>query len=218
MKATRVITGAICFKNASVLPKIETSNIVKPVMLPPGRARLVAQPTPMGSLAPGMTIGTERESCINMGMTRPPAARMASGFDEIRLAASAHTRSMWSAVHRSSNCAFAPRPPELCEFFPKCPDADAHFRVVLQIGHENPDAPHAFALRARRQRPRGRAAQQRDELAAFQSITLSARTRIDSGTVRPSAFAVLRLMTSSNFVGCSTGRLAGLAPLRILST
>jgi hypothetical protein len=28
----------------------------------------------------------------------------------------------------------------------------------------------------------------------------------------------LRLMTSSNLVGCSTGRSAGLAPLRILST
>ena len=26
------------------------------------------------------------------------------------------------------------------------------------------------------------------------------------GTVRPSAFAVLRSITSSNFVGCSTGR------------
>src|SRR5258706_15627026 len=35
---------------------------------------------------------------------------------------------------------------------------------------------------------------------------------------RPSVFAVLRLMTSSNFVGCSTGRSAGLAPVRILST
>src|SRR5205823_6673025 len=43
-------------------------------------------------------------------------------------------------------------------------------------------------------------------VAAVHSITLSARTRIDSGTVRPSAFAVLRLMTNSNFVGCSTGR------------
>jgi hypothetical protein len=36
--------------------------------------------------------------------------------------------------------------------------------------------------------------------------------------VRPSALAVLRLMTSSNFVGCSAGRSAGFAPLRILST
>ena len=50
------------------------------------------------------------------------------------------------------------------------------------------------------------------------SITLSARCRSDGGIVRPSAFAVLRLMTRSNFVGCSTGRSAGLAPLRILST
>src|SRR5438093_5417210 len=35
------------------------------------------------------------------------------------------------------------------------------------------------------------------------------------GIVSPSALAVLRLTTTSNFVGCSTGRSAGLAPLRI---
>jgi hypothetical protein len=50
------------------------------------------------------------------------------------------------------------------------------------------------------------------------SITSSARISIDCGTVRPSSLAVLRLMTSSNRVGCSTGRSAGLAPLRILPT
>jgi hypothetical protein len=33
------------------------------------------------------------------------------------------------------------------------------------------------------------------------------------GTVRPSDFAVLRLMTSSNLVGCTTGRSAGLGGL-----
>src|SRR6266481_2887416 len=48
------------------------------------------------------------------------------------------------------------------------------------------------------------------------SITTSARARIDGGTVRPSALAVLRLITSSNIVGCCTGRSAGLAPFRIL--
>src|ERR1700730_15199296 len=90
--------------------------------------------------------------------------------------------------------------------------------------NQHADPPHAIALlaapRARpKQRRRGRrTAQERDELAALHSITLSARTRIESGTVRPSAFAVLRLMTNSNLVGCSTGRSAGLAPLRILST
>ena len=30
--------------------------------------------------------------------------------------------------------------------------------------------------------------------------------------VSPSAFAVFRLITSSNFVGCSTGKSAGFAP------
>src|SRR5262249_52873623 len=50
------------------------------------------------------------------------------------------------------------------------------------------------------------------------SITWSALSSSVCGIVRPSTFAVLRLMTNSNFVGCSTGRSAGLAPLRILST
>src|SRR5262249_58214727 len=50
------------------------------------------------------------------------------------------------------------------------------------------------------------------------SITCSARASSDGGIVRPSALAVLRLMTSSNFVGCSMGRSAGFVPLRILLT
>src|SRR5262245_46413418 len=44
------------------------------------------------------------------------------------------------------------------------------------------------------------------------SITSSAIASSDGGTVRPSAFAVLRLMTSSNLVGCRIGRSASLAP------
>ena len=36
--------------------------------------------------------------------------------------------------------------------------------------------------------------------------------------VRPICFAVLRLMKNSNLVGCSTGKSAGFAPFRILST
>src|SRR4029079_17192425 len=50
------------------------------------------------------------------------------------------------------------------------------------------------------------------------SITSSARAISDGGTVRPRALAVLRLMTSSNFVGCSAGISAALAPCRILTT
>ena len=50
------------------------------------------------------------------------------------------------------------------------------------------------------------------------SITSSARTSSVGGISRPSAFAVIRLTASSNLVGCSTGRSAGFAPRRSLST
>jgi hypothetical protein len=49
-------------------------------------------------------------------------------------------------------------------------------------------------------------------------MTLSARASTLGGIVRPICLAVFKLITSSNFVGCSMGRSAGLAPLRILST
>ena len=49
-------------------------------------------------------------------------------------------------------------------------------------------------------------------------ITSSAWKRSAGGIVTPRAFAVLRLMTNSNFTGRSTGRSAGFVPLRILST
>jgi hypothetical protein len=49
-------------------------------------------------------------------------------------------------------------------------------------------------------------------------ITLSARASTFGGIVRPICLAVLRLITNSNFVGCSTGKSAGFLPFRILST
>src|SRR5262249_21453960 len=70
-------------------------------------------------------------------------------------------------------------------------------------------------LPARRERPRRRAAEQRDELAPPHSIPWSARASRDGGPSRPSALAVLRLIVSSYLVGCCTGRSAGFAPLRI---
>src|SRR5262249_38702814 len=51
--------------------------------------------------------------------------------------------------------------------------------------------------------------------APLHSITSSARNRNDSGIAIPSAFAVLRLTTNSNWVGCKTGRSIGLSPLRM---
>jgi len=52
-------------------------------------------------------------------------------------------------------------------------------------------------------------------IAAVYWITSSAVANSVSGMVRPSALAVLRLMTRSNLVGCSTGRSAGFSPFRM---
>ena len=85
---------------------------------------------------------------------------------------------------------------------------------------EEADHRHRRLLRARRERPRRRrAAKQGDELAAgSHSINSSARSKIASGIFSPIALAVVRLMTRSNLVGCSTGMSAGFAPRKILST
>jgi hypothetical protein len=61
---------------------------------------------------------------------------------------------------------------------------------------------------ARRERPRSRTAEQRDEFALFTRSPPSARASSLSGIFRPSLWAVLRLMTNSNLVGCMTGTAA----------
>jgi hypothetical protein len=72
--------------------------------------------------------------------------------------------------------------------------------------HQHANAPHHIGLCARRERPHRRAAEQRDERAPRHSITSSASASSRSGTSMPSAFAVLRLITNSNFVDiCSPG-------------
>src|SRR5262249_8232368 len=83
---------------------------------------------------------------------------------------------------------------------------------------EESDHRHRTLLCPHRARPRGCAAQKRDERAPLHlgghSITSSARPSSGSGNVIPSALAVLRLSMSSTLMDCWTGRSAGLSPLR----
>src|SRR5215471_10071587 len=88
---------------------------------------------------------------------------------------------------------------------------------------EKSDHRHRFLLCPRHERPNcRRAAEQRYERAPLHlrghSITSSAPARSIFGITRPRAFAVLRLITSSNFIGACTGRSAGLAPRRMRLT
>ena len=80
----------------------------------------------------------------------------------------------------------------------------SHFRC-------SPIATEMVSPRTRREGPLG-------DIAFGYSITSSATLRSLSGIVRPSALAVLRLIESSNVVGCSIGKSLGFAPLKILST
>jgi hypothetical protein len=84
--------------------------------------------------------------------------------------------------------------------------------------------------RSRRRQPRSAASEMTSLLGvkdqhqthgmrrSYYSITSSARTSNEGGTVRPSALAVFMLIMRTNLVGLCTGRSAGLVPLRILST
>src|SRR5262249_45262318 len=80
--------------------------------------------------------------------------------------------------------------------------------LARRSGAEITNRPQRWLLRADRDRPSRRAAEQGDELAPpDHSITSSARASSVAGTSRLSALAVLRLMTSSYLVGACTGRL-----------
>src|SRR5262245_28666860 len=82
-------------------------------------------------------------------------------------------------------------------------DASLPFSIGLRVGRQqHPNAPHLFwPLCACRERPHCRAAEKRDELAALHSITSSASVSRLSEILRPSVFAVFKLITSSNLVG-----------------
>src|SRR5262249_40544184 len=111
-------------------------------------------------------------------------------------------------------------PPRYCQSLQEGTDPSLIFGIIGCCGQKQSDTPYALAvLRAHRQRPRRRPAEQRYEVAPpDHSITSSASASSLSGIWRPSALAVLRLIFNSYLVGVCTGRSAGFSPLRIRST
>ena len=151
---------------------------MKPVALPPGRAKLSTKPAPTGSATTGNTIGTVRVACSNGPTVEAPWARMTSGASAANSAACLRMSAALAVAQRVSIRTLRPMvQPNCCQPLQERPDAGLKFRIVRGCGQEHADAPHPLALlRARRQRPRRRrAAEQRDELAPVHSITSSAR-------------------------------------------
>src|SRR6516165_11416585 len=171
----------------------------------------------MRSEALGVTIGIERVNSIRIGTTRAPEAKITSGLSSTRFAAAERTKSYVVAGPALVELGVdARRPTTFSQLLAEGAHARLHFRVYRRVRHQNSDPAHPLALlRARREGPRRRAAEQRDEVPPPHSITSSARCCKNHGTSSPSAFAVLRFMTRSNLVGCTTGKSPGLAPLSI---
>src|SRR6516165_10653792 len=198
--------------NSSIsLALSSTAMLVRPVILPPGRARLAMNPEPTGSPT----------YCHDNGYGRCCApdcnhCRRALCDDDIDIAVNKLSHNARVLVE----CSLRPANVD-GQVLPFDVAAPAHtITERAQRGMhqrqacENPDAPDLRLLRDRREWPSRCAADERDELASSHSKTSSARPDRGSGTVMPSALAVFRLIYNSTLVARWTGRSPGFSPLR----
>jgi len=83
--------------------------MVKPVRLPPGRAKLVTKPSPTTSPPPKKTIGIVEVALFAANIpAEPPPAAITSTWRLTRSAANAGSRSPWPSAHRYSIATFRP--------------------------------------------------------------------------------------------------------------
>jgi hypothetical protein len=75
MTATRVTLGAICLSSSSHFAVMPYSKRIRPVALPPGRARLLTKPAPTGSGTTANTMGTVRLAWRRGATDALPSAR-----------------------------------------------------------------------------------------------------------------------------------------------
>src|SRR5262245_3275353 len=185
-----------------------------PVTFPPGRARLTTKPLPTGSPTPTKAIGTPRAIGLNIssahvGECHRNVGRAREKFRQSRILCG------WSFHHCTCKVQVLTLPPaQLVKPVQQRGEPAARlsrFRSAHQ--HDDPAnisrPPPRCILRG--------GADKDDEIPAFHSITYSAWASSAGGILMPSAFAVLRLITSSNLVDSITGRSAGLDPFSIWS-
>ena len=154
-----------------------------------------------------------------IGAFAPPVATITATSRRTSSAAIVGSRSYSPSAQRKSIATFWPSTNSIAFR----PSRNAATRWAHGAGEALLDEPNdrhrRWLLCARRERPRRcRAAEQRDELAPYHSITSSASASNVGGTSSPRECAVLRLITNSNLVGCTTGSSAGFAPLRTRPT
>ena len=161
--ATRVTRGAISLSSSSHFPLKLYSNCMKPVTLPPGRARLSTKPAPTGSVTFTNTIGTVRVACCNAATIGRAVARMTSGASATSSAAYLRMRRHRRAPADIDPHVAAVGPAQLLQALQERRDAGC-VPDRPRPCHEHADAPHPLGLlRARRERPRCRRATENTE-------------------------------------------------------
>jgi hypothetical protein len=132
---------------------------------------------------------------------------------------------------RAARTAPAGMKPLLSELFLPCSGTHSPFGKPLSVGHnyrwlKGPPVKLTHGLAGPKTTPTAPTAAQLTFFhasgcaapMATHSMTSSARASRVAGISRPSAFAVLRLITSSNLVACITGRSERFSPLRMRPT
>src|SRR5262249_31611261 len=119
--------------SSSHFAPIAYSNAVNPVVLPPGRAKLLTKPAPTGSGAATKTTGTERVAPCNALTPTAPSASMTSGM-------SATNSAQWLPRTRGGG-AHQPRAP-----------------AVLRLPFSSLSGRHAASIESRCNGPQGTSA------------------------------------------------------------
>ena len=183
-----------------------------PVILPLGRARLETRPSLTGSSLTENTMGGRR----GCGFERKSRKRVSGGdhptWRRTRSVASAGRRSIWFSAQRNRMVTLSPSTKPAS--FRPWRNPRRRSASVPATGCKETDHRHGAAERVP-PRPRRRAPP--SSVMNSRRITRSPRRRGEQRRrhVEAKRLAVLRLIINSYFVGCTTGRSAGLAPLRI---
>ena len=187
--------------------------------LPPGRARLSTKPAPTGSTTSARTRPAWCESPATTAPGRAATARITSGASATNSAAYlANVVGIAGGPASIDPHIAAGGPAQFLQALQERREAGLCFRIVCGVAISTPTRRIRSPCCARA--ASGHAAAPPSSVmncAPLHSITSSARASRVGGTSRPSALAVLRLMTSSNLVGCWTGRSPGEVPLRMRS-
>ena len=165
MIANRRRPGTTSRNSSSRLPARSVARVDRPVTLPPGRARLATRPVPTGSPATANTIGMADVACFAATTFAVPAVTMTSTLSRTNSAANSAKRSLRPSAQRYSIATV--RPSIQPSSRNRCTKAAAHWLSADAVlcAQESDGRQLRQLLRARRERPRRRAAEQRDEIA-----------------------------------------------------